>query len=927
MTQTMTGLGWTAGAALASFAAAYWIVWARARKERVGAPTVRASLRLSGRMANIILALMLAAYAVTFGGMSLLRHEALHSGGYDLGIFAQALWNSLSGRLLENSIMLDSPSLLGHHWSPLLLGLAPVYAVWSDPRALLVVQTLALALGAVPLYWYARRELGTGLALVVAALYLLYPALQYVNLFEFHEIALVTPLLALALFFLFRKRTGPFLICVGLTLLLKEEMAFVAFGLGVYLAVVQRRRVLGLALAATSVVWGYAVIAYVIPAFHGGAGGYFFAERYSYLGGSVGEIAQNALASPGRVIGQLATWPRLEFLLQLLVPLSFLPLLGSGALALGLPTLGYLLSANYPNQYSIEFQYTAPLIPIFLFALVGGVKRALAARPLAGLPTPSRAYMLAVPLLTAAVLSYVWQGPGPLSARFDPETYTVTGHTRTAYELMVLIPPEAAVLADSNFVPHLASRRTVYQAGIVPDLRAVDYILVDESLPVHQSEQAVWQDILPSPFFETVAARDGYLLKRRSEAPPKIAREIRFEDGITLSGYSVEGSAARGDSAHVAIVWRAEAAVTDRLTAFVHLRDAAGNLWAQDDREPGNGWFRTDRWRAGDVTPDGYILSLPSYMPPGDYTMTAGLYTTDKSRTLRTLDPAEVLVGERVLGTLDVTPAQSPLTFVEPDIAWPREVEVGPVALEGTTGLPATVESGETMGLGVYWHTLSTPPRPLQMTLGLFDAQGRPVTDAASTVVTPFPTTQWVPGAYLLQWHRLPIPEELQAGSYQVALLVGDGKGSRRQIPLGQVQVRAVEHVYTIPPIPHPLVRDFGASFELLGYGLQRAGLRIELSLYWKSLAPTTTSYTVFVHALDAEGKVVAQEDSVPRDGEYPTARWKTGEIVQDTYTLELPATGEATLLEIGWYDARTNQRVKRADGSDHVLVPLTPGG
>jgi hypothetical protein len=83
------------------------------------------------------------------------------------------------------------------------------------------------------------------------------------------------------------------------------------------------------------------------------------------------------------------------------------------------------------------------------------------------------------------------------------------------------------------------------------------------------------------------------------------------------------------------------------------------------------------------------------------------------------------------------------------------------------------------------------------------------------------------------------------------------------------------------------------------------------------------TSYTGFVHLLDANGQIVAQDDHVPLQNQYPTTRWVNGEVVEDRFVLRLPADlppGEYA-LEIGLYDANRPglPRLKTSDGRDSV--------
>jgi hypothetical protein len=74
-----------------------------------------------------------------------------------------------------------------------------------------------------------------------------------------------------------------------------------------------------------------------------------------------------------------------------------------------------------------------------------------------------------------------------------------------------------------------------------------------------------------------------------------------------------------------------------------------------------------------------------------------------------------------------------------------------------------------------------------------------------------------------------------------------------------------------------------------------------DVSVDWQALDKPRASYTVFVHAIDGEGKIVAQQDTVPRGGSYPTSLWEAGDVVRDTYRLGIKPS-PSVRLEIGLY-------------------------
>ena len=131
----------------------------------------------------------------------------------------------------------------------------------------------------------------------------------------------------------------------------------------------------------------------------------------------------------------------------------------------------------------------------------------------------------------------------------------------------------------------------------------------------------------------------------------------------------------------------------------------------------------------------------------------------------------------------------------------------------------------------------------------------------------------------------------------------------------------------------------FGDQINLLGYNLNDRNLTpgesLELRLVWSPRGRPTRDYTVFVHFLDAEGRIQAQAESPPGGGEYPTSVWDAGEVISDPRTISLKPDlppGEY-ILAIGLYYPETGRRLElidedgRAEG-DHVTVSgLTVGG
>jgi hypothetical protein len=98
----------------------------------------------------------------------------------------------------------------------------------------------------------------------------------------------------------------------------------------------------------------------------------------------------------------------------------------------------------------------------------------------------------------------------------------------------------------------------------------------------------------------------------------------------------------------------------------------------------------------------------------------------------------------------------------------------------------------------------------------------------------------------------------------------------------------------------------------------------VALTLHWRAAnpQPLPERYKVFVHAVGADGQILAQSDAEPAAGARPTTSWILGEYVADTHAVTLPAdyAGPVT-WRVGLYDTATLARVPAGAG-DFVLLP-----
>lgn len=381
---------------------------------RAGAEWLRDPYHLS-------LLALIALYVVLFAGQAFDLHMGMRTHKADLGQIDQAVWNSSRGRLLEQIKDDFLATRLIDHVEPIYVLISPVLWLWNDVRALLLLQTLAVALGALPLYHLALarfdrllspqtrtqiwrleplRQLTRPLALALTLAYLLAPQLQSALLTEFHAIVLTAPLILWAFWAVETRRWGHFALAALLVTLVKEESALLGAGLGVWalwswsikgwlLSQSRTRRLhfhissplhlfTALALTLLSLLWFYLATFVIVPAHavqvYDVAESTYFA-RYGALGNSPVDILTSFVTRPGAVWAVASEPARMRYLALLLAVFGFAPLLAPEILILSLPILLANALSAYPAQYYGEFHYSAPLPAYMAVAAALGLGR------------------------------------------------------------------------------------------------------------------------------------------------------------------------------------------------------------------------------------------------------------------------------------------------------------------------------------------------------------------------------------------------------------------------------------------------------------------------------------------------------------------------------------------------------------------------
>jgi len=221
---------------------------------------------------------------------------------------------------------------------------------------------------------------------------------------------------------------------------------------------------------------------------------------------------------------------------------------------------------------------------------------------------------------------------------------------------------------------------------------------------------------------------------------------------------------------------------------------------------------------------------------------------------------------------------------------------------------------GQPITITLYWQPRYPLPDDIQIFTQILDRNGGIVAGIHDWPLHGvYRAHAWRPGEVIPLSYRFAIPADTPAGAYQLITGVFDLIHQTR-VPTVTGEDAATVATFKIPLAPdpstpaHTLDAHLGNAIRLSGYTLEAAPGGLQAALYWQARATPEADYTVFVHVVDAAGNIVAQSDSQPLDGQYPTSIWSLGEIIVERRIIQAPP-GDYQVF-VGLYRWETLERL-----------------
>lgn len=323
--------------------------------------------RVKNRYIKILIFVMII-YFLVFGLLSSLSHYSLNS-GRDMKLTQESLYNTFNGEFLY--VEYFNSNRLSDHFFLTMIFILPIYYLLPSAYTLLFLQTFAITIGAIIIFFLAEDKLKSKkLSLFISLTYLLSLNLASLQFQEVRMISFGIPLFLFALLFLEKENYVLFTIFLILTASVKETMFLIIIPFSFY--VYTKDKNIGIRVFLSSTL-AFLLIIFIIMPNIGNAEdrSYRHFSKYSYIGEDSIEITKNVLENPDIILklesGESKRVP--EYLFNTIKFNHFIPILSPFSL-IAVPTLMInIASDSVFQQYALGY-HTTKLTPIFFFSII-----------------------------------------------------------------------------------------------------------------------------------------------------------------------------------------------------------------------------------------------------------------------------------------------------------------------------------------------------------------------------------------------------------------------------------------------------------------------------------------------------------------------------------------------------------------------------
>ena len=411
------------------------------------------------KAAVAVTAVIAAALTAFICFVSVCRHMTYNTACFDMGIFTQ-MFHSMKQDLTMNTTC-ERDMLMSHadvHSSFILYVLLPFYALFPNANTLVIAQAVLCMSGVIPVVLIARKHGFKGLFTVfVSMIYVFNTGLLSPCFFHFHENCFLPPLLMWLLWAVDSRKAIPLYVLSVLTCLVKEDAPLFVICIGIYLFADEKskKRFHGAVITLLALVY----FAFIVNRLSlTGSSDFMMDRSFSILmfGDNSGfsGLILNILRNPSYFFSLLFSEKTFVYFLQIMLPLLFLPFITTKIrryfLMLPFVIMNLIIGAGYHYAAEMGYHYTFGTVCLLIYMAVINC---------ADISEKSRKTVVAA-VMAASLITAV---PVLSSNLTNCEEYLKNReHYNKIEACLSSIPGDACVIADTNYLPHIANRKELY---------------------------------------------------------------------------------------------------------------------------------------------------------------------------------------------------------------------------------------------------------------------------------------------------------------------------------------------------------------------------------------------------------------------------------------------------------------------------------
>lgn len=481
---------------------------------------------------NIYIGILLFLFLILYLLTAIPNHYLFKTAALDLGMFNHALYefSHLKWNYFTTGIVNAHQNYLSDHFSPITILLSPLWYLGGS-YTLVILQPIVFVLGAWAIFKIAiKRELSIVSQWALALAYLMNWSIFATLSFDFHTNSLAAVLALWAYYFFLKKELRTVAISCLLILLCKETTplwlagAIIGFGID-FKKIFSRKNLKPLILFIGVMAYFIIVFMIIMPALRPPeAFGQFF--RFSYLGGSWGEILIHLAKNPLEIIkilfyevdGSTLSNVKTEWWGLFLISGGFSVLFNKKLIFVLIPLLVLKFLPNDITMWSGLAHYSIEFLPLIVIGLIPVLKTLEKWNQKASL------VVVLLPMFSIVFFNNhvgIMGGDNIRSKAFvwHKDHFSAQGiNVYEVYDAIEKIPAEASVSASSVLIPHLANRSKIYMC---PNNMDSDYIALFKihrgSYPLSFEERVeLIETLKSSPEREIVFESESFILIKKS---------------------------------------------------------------------------------------------------------------------------------------------------------------------------------------------------------------------------------------------------------------------------------------------------------------------------------------------------------------------------------------------------------------------------